>query len=234
MLASLAAAALLLGANLAQAQFAPAPAPPAMMPSVQSSPTVQTAQTPANPAPVDNRALRPAAYQPEGTTGDQQPGYRIQTEPPGIERIAIGLQTDESLRERIRLEHKAYGERVEFPASPVLTNEPFRLRSWEPNKEQVAPNYIIHQRLYFHQINFERYGWDLGIITPLLSASDFLFDFVSLPYHAFSDPCRCMDSNAGYCLPGDPVPLMLYPPEISVTGFLAETGAILALVAIFP
>ncbi len=98
----------------------------------------------------------------------------------------------------------------------------------------IEPNYVIYRRLYFQQNNFERYGWDLGPVTSVVSAATFLADFLTLPYHAFTDPCRCMESNAGWCLPGDPVPLMLYPPELSLTGTLAEAGTVLALVAIFP
>jgi hypothetical protein len=214
---------LLAGAAPAAAQPAPAPLPPVAAAHAADDAFPQPGAGP----------LRPAAFQGDAT-GDQLPGYRIQTEPPGLERIAMSAQTDESLQERIRQEHRGYNERVTFPPSPILTTEQFQLRSWEPSKVEVAPNYVIYRRLYFQQLNFERYGWDLGMITPLLSASGFLFDFVSWPYHAFSDPCRCMDSNAGYCLPGDPVPLMLYPPEISLTGFVAETGSVLALVAIFP
>ena len=55
-----------------------------------------------------------------------------------------------------------------------------------------------------------------------------------LPYHSFIDPFRLYEYNTGYCLPGDPVPLLLYPPEISATGAIAEAASILAVLAIFP
>ena len=48
------------------------------------------------------------------------------------------------------------------------------------------------------------------------------------------EPCRCFEYNTGWCLPGDPVPLLLYPLELSATGFVAEVGTILTLVAVFP
>jgi hypothetical protein len=35
-------------------------------------------------------------------------------------------------------------------------------------------------------------------------------------------------------LPGDPVPLLIYPPELSLTGTVMEAGTIVALFAIFP
>jgi hypothetical protein len=162
--------------------------------------------------------------------------YLIRLEPPDMSRVAQSLQSDEALRERIRQEQRERTppERVVFPESPVLTTETYHGRSWEPSKLVVEPYYVIYRKLYFQQNNFERYGWDLGPITPVLSSVAFLTDFLTFPYQACTDICRCMDSNAGYCLPGDPVPLLLYPPEISLTGALGEAATVLALVAIFP
>ena len=93
---------------------------------------------------------------------------------------------------------------------------------------------MAHKRLMFEQINYERYGWDLGIVDPPLSAAKFFADVVMLPYHAYTDPFRHFDTGAGYCLPGDPVPLLIYPPELSATGALAETAAVLTVFAVFP
>jgi len=98
----------------------------------------------------------------------------------------------------------------------------------------VEPYFVSHKRLLFEQINTERYGWDFGIIDPPISAGLFFADVALLPYHAFTDPFRCCETGAGYCLPGDPVPYLLYPPEYSLTGAVAEAGAIGAVLAIFP
>jgi hypothetical protein len=149
-------------------------------------------------------------------------------------RVAMSGQSDESLMERIRQEYRERGIAITFPEGPVLSTDTYQGRNYEARKMVVAPNYVIYRRLYFQQLNFERYGWDLGPITPVLSASVFFYDFVMLPYHWGTDVCRCDDNNAGYCLPGDPVPLLLYPPELSLTGAAAEVGTILTLVAIFP
>jgi hypothetical protein len=191
-------------------------------------------QPPAAPEAV----ISPARYQAPaqyGTVMGAAP-YPIQLEPPGLERLAQSLQTDAALQERIRQEMRTRQpmERVVFPESPVLSTDTYQGRSFEPRNLVVEPNYVIYDRLYFQQNNFERYGWDLGILGPPISAAAFLWDFVTFPYHVGTDPCRCYDSNAGYCLPGDPVPLMLYPPELSLTGAAFEVGAILTLVAIFP
>jgi hypothetical protein len=170
-----------------------------------------------------------------GTPGGVVP-YRIQLEPPGLERLAEALQTEQALQERIRQENRLRNimEPVTFPESPVLSTDVYNGRAFEPRQITVAPNYVVYRRLLFQQNNFERYGWDLGILGPPLSAMAFLWDFAMLPYHLGTDPCRCMDSNAGYCLPGDPVPLLLYPPELSLTGTALEVGTILTLVAVFP
>jgi len=80
----------------------------------------------------------------------------------------------------------------------------------------------------------ERYDWDLGPVSVPLSVLCFYADLVALPYHAFTDPLRCCECNAGYCLPGDPVPLLLYPPQLSASGAVAETAALITLLALFP
>jgi hypothetical protein len=163
--------------------------------------------------------------------------YQIQLEPPGLERISR-LDSEEKLHERIKQETKERdpNDRVTFPEEPILSRDTYLGREalWPRTNRIVEPYFTNYQRLYFQQINAERYGWDLGILHPVLSALTFYKDVVLLPYHLGTDPCRCYESNAGYCLPGDPVPLLLYPPQLSATGALAEVGTILALVAVFP
>jgi hypothetical protein len=198
------------------------------------------AQAPVSPAGlwrVQQPPMGAAAFEADGdeSPAGQEP-YPIQLEPPEMQKVAESMQSDATLQERMRQEHRqrARPQRITFPESPVLSTDTYRGRSWEPRKLEVAPNYVVYERLYFEQKNFERYGWDLGPVTPVLSAGAFFWDIATFPYHVGTDPCRRMDSNFGYCLPGDPVPLLLYPPEISFTGFLTETATVLALVAIFP
>ena len=50
----------------------------------------------------------------------------------------------------------------------------------------------------------------------------------------FTNPCRWYECSAGYCLPGDPVPYLCYPPQLSLTGSLAEIATGVALFAMFP
>ena len=61
----------------------------------------------------------------------------------------------------------------------------------------------------------------------------FYADLVTVPLTFGARPCEG-EASTGYCLPGDPVPLLLYPPEITLTGTALEVGVIVALAAIFP
>lgn len=169
--------------------------------------------------------------------GDDLQEQRIQLTPPGMERIFGHLESEASLQERMRQEAKERPtpERIEFPKeNPYLTKEPFKAREFPPLTEVVEPYYVTHRRLYFEQRNLERYGWDLGIISPVVSATRFYWDMAWLPYHIGTDPCRRYECSAGQCLPGDPVPLLLYPPQLSVTGFIFEAATVATLFAIFP
>jgi hypothetical protein len=167
---------------------------------------------------------------------EQEAAVIIQLEPPGLERLALSVQSDAQLQERIRQENRERRrpERIVFPSDPVISTDTYAGRKWYPMRMEVAPYYVCHGRLYFQQINFERYGWDLGVLSPLISGAVFLWDFVTFPYQLAMEPCRCFEYNTGWCLPGDPVPLLLYPLQISATGFIAEVGTIITLVAVFP
>jgi hypothetical protein len=148
--------------------------------------------------------------------------------------VLFQRDSEKSLMERMRQGELDKGRRIIFPREPAISKEAYAGRHFPPASEVVEPNYLCHKRLFFEEINSERYGWDLGIIQPLVSTGVFFWDVAWLPYHAFTRPCECYECNAGYCLPGDPVPYLCYPPEISVTGMAAEAGAAAALFAIFP
>jgi hypothetical protein len=160
-------------------------------------------------------------------------------EAPSPERV-FRLESEASLYERMAREASegkdplAMRYKIEFPHYPPSPPPGILVRRWPSQAEVVEPAYVCYGRLYFEQINAERYGWDLGIIHPLVSAGKFFTDVALLPYHAGTDPLRCYECDTGYCLPGDPVPLLCYPPELSVTGALAEGAAIGLLFVMFP
>jgi len=167
--------------------------------------------------------------------GEPLEAYHLQLEPPGLQRL-IRLDSEKQLNERMRQEarERPLPERIQFPEEPVISREKYAGRTFPAMAMKVEPSYLCHQRLYFEERNSERYGWDLGIVQPFVSAGTFFWDVATLPYHLATDPCRFYDSSAGECLPGDPVPYLLYPPELSMSGAVAEAGTAFVLLAIFP
>ncbi|OAI45118.1 hypothetical protein AYO44_13085 [Planctomycetaceae bacterium SCGC AG-212-F19] len=162
--------------------------------------------------------------------------YFVQLEPPGPQRL-FRLESERYLQVRMRQEalQLATPARLEFPQYKPLTEERGSpTRSWPCRTLDVEPAYVCYGRLNFEDLNVERYGWDLGLIAPLASALTFYKDVLLLPYHMGTDPCRHYECSAGYCLPGDPVPYLCYPPKWSLTGAVAEAGVVVGLAAIFP
>jgi hypothetical protein len=226
-----------LAAGAAHAQTAGASNYNARPLSLPPPPTFRLATSaPAAPAA---GAVAPVAFQrPAAVPLADEPRveYQIQLEPPGLERISR-LDSDKKLQDRIAQETKEreFNEQSQFPDEPILSRDVYYGRAgiWPRRTMVVEPSYVCFDRLYFQDINAERYGWDLGPIHPVVSTAKFFYDFVLLPVHIVNDPFG-HDCSAGYCLPGDPAPFLLYPPEITLKGVIAEVGVILALVAIFP
>jgi hypothetical protein len=150
------------------------------------------------------------------------------------------LESEAELRERMTNEAQLginplnLKYEIMFPDYPGVPKEKLVARNWPPMTEIVEPPYACYRRLYFEQINSERYGWDLGVVSPILSQGAFYFDLLALPYHAAVEPVRRYECNAGYYLPGDPVPLMLYPLEFSWSGLAAEAAVAGLAVVLFP
>ncbi len=224
------------GSTRAQ-QYAPAsPIAPSSLPATGAAVLPRfAAQNRGNAAPRPAQP-DPALLAPNDADAIQTAPFKIQLEVPSIERVTQSVESDAQFRERLRQDGRArkIPEGIEFPNDPVISTQMYRERNWNPMKLEVAPYYVCHGRLYFQQINAERYGWDLGVFAPLVSGTKFLYDFVTWPYHLAVEPCRRFDYNTGMCLPGDPVPLLLYPLHPSATGFVAEVGTVLTLVAVFP
>lgn len=183
---------------------------------------------------------------PQTSGGQQQsPGYmesdttetspEVSVIPPGPETV-FRRESEMAVLERIRQKalERVPPERVDFPDEPILPNTQTVFRPFPAEQLLVEPNYVQYRRLLFEDINTERYGWDMGIIQPVVSTAKFLGDFITMPYHLGTQPTRLYEASAGYCLPGDPVPYIVYPPILSVTGAIYEAGAVLAVYAIFP
>jgi hypothetical protein len=122
-----------------------------------------------------------------------------------------------------------------FPFQEPLTKGAFQPRVFNPMMIETEPNYVCFARLFYEDKNAERYGWDLGPVQPLVSVGKFVVDSAIMPYRFCAFPRLRYDCSAGHCLPGDPVPYILYPPGLSVTGGLAQAGLTVALFfTVFP
>ena len=159
--------------------------------------------------------------------------FRNLREIPSLE-VLTRLESQAALFERMRQESLRSGERIIFPEEPVLSKVPYPGRHWPEMAKLVEPNFLVHGRLLFEQQNLERGLWEFGVLTPVLSTGKFYWDVLALPYHAATRPCQQYDTSAGKCLPGDPTPFFLYPPEFSVTGLAAEAAVITSGFFIFP
>lgn len=211
------------------------PPPPTLLPTPPQTPApnLATLVVPAQakkdveapPIPVvppKNSALGPAK-----PAQDLYESY-IRLEAPGRERLFGTRDTEHELEERMRQERRDVGDRdpIVFPEKPVITTEKFEQRQFAPMIAVAEPNYIVYRPLYFQDKNSERFGWELGSIQPLVSTLVFFKDVALWPAHFAAYPCRRFDTNAGQCLPGDPVPYLCYPPELTGSGLLAEVGVI--------
>jgi hypothetical protein len=162
--------------------------------------------------------------------------YQVPREPPGPTRL-YRAESEADLFERIREEHKPLTKkRIPFPEEPRLETGAYKARPFPPVCRVVEAHHVVSARgyTYFEELNAERYGWDLGVLQPFLQAGIFYKDLLCWPYQWGQDPCRWCEWNTGYCLPGDPVPYLIYPPGCSVTGAVAEASTLMAFLAIFP
>ena len=84
-------------------------------------------------------------------------------------------------------------------------------------------------------MNSERYGWDLGFASPLVSTAAFYKDVIFWPYSLGSGVrTGFWDTSAGKCLPGSPVPYYLYPPGLSISGTATEALVVTGAAVIIP
>ncbi|MFL5327840.1 MAG: hypothetical protein ACJ8C4_02910 [Gemmataceae bacterium] len=202
----------------------------------QTAPDMLTMQPPAPP---------PQSSTPPGTPPSDADGadislrdIGIEVDPPKFERL-YRFESEAELKARIREEIKHRPKRMETGNVVFPPYEPLSLENYEPRTfagviKQIEPNYVIFGRLYGEDVNTERYGWSLGAIQPIWSAVEAYRDIALVPYRFAERPCQRFETSAGRCYPGDPVPYLLYPPEVSVTGAAWETVVIIGAAAIIP
>lgn len=148
-------------------------------------------------------------------SGEDQPILvTIKIDPPGSSEL-FRLESEAHWRERMRRDARQNYPftRLDFPESgrpSALENT--MAREWPLRMQLVEPNYLCYRRLFFEDINTERYGWDLGVLQPFASVGSFYWNLGALPLRLLATPVRNYECNGGYYLPGDPVPYMIYPP----------------------
>lgn len=203
-------------------------------------PFIRTATFTASPAPAIPRTVQPQVlkqvpilqYKPAPEGGAD---IIIRTELPGVD-LVFTRESEAQLFDTIRAENQARpgAQRVTFPERGVVTREKYAARSFKQMVEKIEPSFVMHRRLYFENLNTDRYGWEIGNLQPGICVGSFLYDVVALPYHCWTRPFQQWDSSAGKCLPGDNTPLQCYREEFSVTGLVGEAGVIALGFAAFP
>ena len=230
--------------------LAPVPYPPPLqMPPAPNQPPVQIPVAPLplaprEPFPLEEQQPKPGKERPNTAvhphdTRDQvliqassfersekEQEFSFPTLLPGPNELYRRRLSEAQWQEQQRQDAKRFGvnKKVIFPEPLVLTTEKFKPRAWSPSISYVTPGYVVHDRLLFEQINFERYGWELGVLGPPVQAGTYFIDLAMLPYRLLSRPLDQMDTSAGKYLPGDNVPLMLYPESFSITGLAGTVG----------
>lgn len=195
-------------------------------------PTGDIQLRPATPPPVLRTAGQLGLY---NRPGEEDTDFYIQIELPGPQRL-FRRESERQLYQRLKLEGetRAGNIKVIFPEYPPVTREPFTPRILPRQVKLVEPSYVCHGRLHFEQLNFDRYGWEIGYLQPGISTALFLYDVALLPYHTWTRPCERWDCSAGKCQPGDCTPLRLYPEEFSISGLAAQATVLGFGYFIFP
>lgn len=188
--------------------------------------------------PANELPLKPAKETLVPNNGyDPATEFQVRVNMPGPETL-YRLESETQLQERLRQEFRQLNEPsadVDFPQQKlVLTKSAYQPRSLPQQAIYAEPAYLVYHRLYFEQKNFDRYGWELGFLQPIVSAAMFYKDLAFLPYHIGEDIHRRYDVSVNNCLPGDPVPLTFVPPHISLSGGFLQTLATVGLAAAFP
>ncbi len=128
---------------------------------------------------------------------------------------------------------------VKFPEPAPLKsgNDVYvsRVNTYAPIQILVEPNYVVHRRLYFEEVNSERSGWDAGPIQSVISAGYFYKDVLFWPHNLASGFWKNRyDVSSGKCMPGSPTPYYLYPPGFTAGGTLTEAVVLTGTAFIFP
>lgn len=202
----------------------PAPAAPKQDPLDKNQPKKPFVEEPSKPPPGPD-APAPALPRYPGALPNAAEVFRFDDDRELNRRILTDL--GRPLEEAVRVP----------PAKLVAADVTYKPKTsdYPPTQILLEPNYVVHRRLYYEERNAERYGWDAGLIQPLISTGYFYKDVLMAPHNLVAGGLReRYQTSAGKCLPGDPVPYNLYPPGFTPGGLVVGGGIITGLAFIFP
>ncbi len=189
-------------------------ADPSFTPSPKSLAPPKVGSLPPVPTNTEPDLKRVQATAPKSLDSAESIRFVLRTEPPSADRLFGARETESQFEQRMKqaFADNARPEVAKFPEKPVLSKEQLKPRTFSQMTMRVEPAYVVHRRLFFEEKNVERYGWELGFLQPFVSAGAFYQDVFFFPKHILTQ-FRCWETNAGLCLPGDPIPFYWYPPE---------------------
>ena len=93
---------------------------------------------------------------------------------------------------------------------------------------------FCYQPLYFEEANLERYGTQLGVAQPAISALRFFATVPALPYlTTVYRPRACYDWQFPY-QSGRPAPWVRELPPLQLNGAIVEASVITGLIYLIP
>jgi hypothetical protein len=147
-------------------------------------------------------------------------------------RKAMEEYTKDPTKERPQPPPRTEDYSVSLSGRPLVSPSPTK-PGYAPCQTKLEPGYVVHRRLLFEEMNSERYGWELGMAQPFVSAAYFYKDVLLWPAHLMSTRER-YDTSAGKCPAGSPIPYYLYPPQVTIRGGIWEAAAVVGVVMLLP
>jgi hypothetical protein len=99
-------------------------------------------------------------------------------------------------------------------------------RTWQPYQSFWQASAMVHQPLYFEQVNLERYGHHAGCWQPVISGAHFFGTVAVLPYKIGAQGWHTCQSTLGHSRPGNCNAWEPHDLQWSARGALYQTGAI--------
>ena len=175
----------------------------------------------------DKKKDKPVTPEKDKVTPEQIAEYTKLETPERIFSIPDDEQLQRYIRDKMLKDNPTADPKdLRFPIIPPVGGTAAyvaKTGTYPPVQVTYVSTYVVHRRLHFEDKNTERYGWDLGIIQPAVSAFLFYKDVFLWP-QSLASGCAYgfWDTNMGKCLPGSPTPYMLYPPGLTITGSVFE------------